>query len=132
MLLASNTDNPNESNHPFLYARVLGIYHANVIYTAGGDYTPRRMEFLWVRWFKYDQVRSIGWADLKLDPLGFPPMAAEGAFGFVDPEDVLRGCHVLPAFSKGRARADGVGLSTLAQDAKDWSRYYVNRCVNLD
>lgn len=130
MLLANNMDNANDSNHPFLYARVLGIYHANVIYAAGNDYTPRRMEFLWVRWFKYDQIRSVGWGDLKLDPLRFPPMAAEGAFGFVDPKDVLRGCHILPAFANKRARADGVGLSALAQDAKDWSRYYVNRCVN--
>jgi hypothetical protein len=128
MLLADNTDNAN-SSHPFLYARVIGIYHANVIYTGGNDYTPRRMEFLWVRWLKYDQMRSVQWGDLKLDPLRFPPMAAEGTFGFVDPKDVLRGCHILPAFAKGRARVDGIGLSVLAQDAKDWSRYYVNRCV---
>lgn len=129
MLLANNVDNPNDLNHPFLYVRVLGIYHANVIYTARNDYTPRRMEFLWVRWFKYDQMRSVRWEDLKLDPLCFPPMAAEGAFGFVDPTDVIRSCHILPAFAKGRARMDEVGLSVLAQDAKDWSRYCVNRCV---
>jgi hypothetical protein len=34
------------------------------------------------------------------------------------------------AFANKKARVDGVGLSVLAQDTKDWSRYYVNRCVN--
>jgi hypothetical protein len=36
--------------HPFWYARVLGIYHTNVIYTGEGnaDFLPRRLEFLWV------------------------------------------------------------------------------------
>ncbi|KAF9465527.1 hypothetical protein BDZ94DRAFT_1345938 [Collybia nuda] len=35
-------------HHPFVYARVLGIYHANVIYVGSGmvKYTPSRMDFL--------------------------------------------------------------------------------------
>jgi hypothetical protein len=134
MVLASNPDRDNESNHRFLYARVLGIYHVNVVYTGDGsvDYTARRVEFLWVRWFDYDGNNSFAWTDSKLDPVRFPPMADEGAFGFVDPNDVLRGCHIVPAFARGRARADGIGLSRLAGDSKDWSEYRVNRCVLLN
>ena len=47
MLLATTN---NDVDHPFLYARVLGIYHANVIYTGGRapSYQARRFEFLWV------------------------------------------------------------------------------------
>jgi len=131
MLLANNADSDGDSIHPFLYARVLGIYHVNVIYTGEGslDYTARRVEFLWVRWFVYDSNRSLEWADLKLDPIRFPSMADKEAFGFVDPREVLRGCHIVPAFASGRARVDGVGLSGLAGDAQDWSRYRVNRWV---
>jgi hypothetical protein len=133
MLLTNNCDAEgiSRTKHPFLYARVLGIYHVNIIYTGEDrlDYTPRRVEFLWVRWFEYDGSRSVGWPDMKLDSLRFPPMADQGAFGFVDPRDVLRGCHILPRFSKGKARVDGVGLSRLAHDAQDWSRYHVNRYV---
>jgi hypothetical protein len=131
MLLANNTQGNGNTTHPFLYARVLGIYHVNVIYTRGGslDYVARKVEFLWVRWFEYDSDRSVEWADLKLDPIRFFPMADERAFGFIDPKDVLRGCHVLPAFVRGKARIDGIGLSSLAHDAQDWSRYRVNRCV---
>jgi hypothetical protein len=120
-------------DHPFLYARVLGIFHANVIYRGGrvSDYTARRVEFLWVRWFVYDENRSVRWDECRLDSVHLPPMATEGAFGFVDPHDVLRSCHIIPAFAGGRVHSDGVGLSRIARDAEDWSHYCVNRCVAL-
>jgi len=129
MLLANNGGSDDGRKHPFLYARVLGIYHTNVIYTGEGmrGYTARKMEFLWVRWFHYDGDSSVSWQDSKLDSIRFPPMASEAAFGFVDPADLLRAAHIVPAFASGRARLDGLGLSPLAQDACDWSRYYVNR-----
>jgi hypothetical protein len=133
MLLANNSDCDGDESvfHPFLYAHVLGIYHVNVIFTGEGslDYAARRVEFLWVRWFEYDGNKSVDWTDLNLDSIRFPPMADSEAFGFVDPKNVLRGCHIIPAFSGGKARADGIGLSRLARDAQDWSRYRVNRCV---
>ena len=130
MVLSNNTDNGG-SNHPFLYARVLGIYHVNVVYTGEGslDYVARRVEFLWVRWFKYAGDKSVTWADMKLDPVCFPPMADQESFGFVDPRHVLRGCHIIPAFAGGKARMDRMGLSRLAADAHDWSQYRINRYV---
>jgi hypothetical protein len=133
LLLANNGEDNDDSDHPFLYARILGIFHTNVIYTGGEepDYNARRVEFLWVRWFEYDGSRSVRWDECKLDSVHLPPMATEGAFGFVDPSNVLRSCHVIPAFAKGRVHLDGVGLSRIARDAEDWSCYYVNRCVTL-
>ena len=104
-----------------------------MIYTGEGklDYTAQTVKFLWVRWYEYDGTRSTEWQDTKLDSLCFPPMATEGAFGFVDPADVLRGCHIIPFFAGGKARLDGVGLSKLAHDAQDWSKYRVNRYACL-
>ena len=129
MLLANKDESNSDSKHPFLYARVLGIYHVNAIYTGEGrlDCSAQRVEFLWVRWFEYDGRSSTEWQDMKLDSLRFPPMSIEGAFGFVNPADVLRGCHIVPSFAGGKARLDGVGLSKLAHDAQDWARYCVNR-----
>jgi hypothetical protein len=123
MLLANNANSDRDSSHPFLYARVLGIYHVNVIYTGGGslDNAARRVEFLWVRWFEYDAQRSFTRANSKLDPVCFLPTADEGAFGFVDPSDVLRCCHIVPAFARGKAPLDDIGLSRLACDEQDWS-----------
>ena len=128
MLLATTSD--NDVDHPFLYARVLGIYHANVTYTGDGtqSYQARRFEFLWVRWYRY-QGQNVRWRDLKLDILSFPPVTSEDAFGFVDPGNVLRACHIIPAFSRGKKYPDGVGMSRSANDSQDWSGYFVNRWV---
>ncbi|KAL6298277.1 hypothetical protein BKA93DRAFT_710038, partial [Sparassis latifolia] len=121
------------SMHPFLYARVLGIYHVNVVYTGTGmaDYTPRRLDFLWVRWFQY-VGDSRNWSQHKLDTVEFPPMADEETFGFIDPDDVLRACHIIPTFKGGKIHADEIGLSHCANDAEDWRFYHVNRFVDRD
>jgi hypothetical protein len=121
MLLSTCDTNP----HPFLYARVLAIYHVNVIYNGPGmlNYDSMRFDFMWVRWF---QLMGPGSAN-SLDCLSFPPMSDEGSFGFIDPELVLRGCHLIPAFSQGKRYSDTIGLSKLARDSEDWQKYYVNR-----
>jgi hypothetical protein len=54
-------------------------------------------------------------------------MNEDDTFGFLDPSDVLRSCHIIPAFAKGKLHADGKGLSALAHDSPDWTMYYVNR-----
>ena len=123
MLLA-----PLDSAHPFLYARVLGIFHMNIIYTGSGskDYLPRRLDFLWVHWFEVVDVPA-GWEHAALDSLRFIPMSQDDAYGFVDPAHVLRGCHLIPAFAGGRMHPDGVLVSQNARDGADWKGYYVNR-----
>jgi hypothetical protein len=129
MLLADSNNDHSTLDHPFLYARILGTYHANVIYLGSGmvDYQPKRMEFLWVRWYESVGVMHAGWDTRKLDRIRFSPMADSDAFGFIDPSDVLRSCHVIPAFSNGRVHDDGKGLSFCAKDSTDWAEYYVNR-----
>ena len=134
MLLADPTGDDVEENaipvHPFLYARVLGIFHANVVYAGPGvlDYTPRRLEFLWVRWFQYSESHPVSWKDCRLDCVKFPPIASNDSFGFVDPRDVLRGCHIMQRFARGKVHADGKGLSRCAADSNDWRYYYIGRC----
>ena len=129
MLLADDAEGSNP--HHFLYARVLGGYHVNAIYTGPGmrDFEARRFDFLWVRWFEVVNPGSSGWSNSKLDSVRFPPMNENCSFGFVDPKDVLRGCHILPAFAKGKRQADGIGISRCAKDGQDYNQYYVNRCV---
>jgi hypothetical protein len=64
-----------------------------------------------------------------LDLVCFPPMHRNDSFGFVDPGDVLHGCHILPAFAKGKQQANGVGVSRCAKDGKDYKLYYVGRYI---
>ena len=131
MVLADTND---DSDYPFLYARVIGIFHVNTVYTGGPtvDYRPRKVEVLWVRWFEHDINAPTGsWSDSRLDRLRFPSMAGEHAFGFLDPSDVVRGCHIIPAFSTNRRYSDGRGLSLCARDASDWQSYYLNRYASF-
>ncbi|KAH7916940.1 hypothetical protein BV22DRAFT_968511, partial [Leucogyrophana mollusca] len=133
IMVLSNAGNlpGEEPSHPFSYARVLGIYHLNVIYTGPDtlDYQPRRMEVLWVRWFEVVDEIPAGWEAHGLDTVRFAPMTEDDAFGFVDPADVVRGCHLVPAFARGRLHSDGIAMSSAARDANDWKYYYVNRYV---
>jgi hypothetical protein len=119
------------SNQPFSYARVIGIYHANIVYTGPGmtNYESRRMEFLFVRWYEHQGIPVTTWDTLTLDSIQFMPVAGDNAFGFIDPCDVLRACHIVPAFSKGRTHNDNKGLSRIAKDSSDWHSYLVNRSV---
>jgi hypothetical protein len=129
IVLAQNED---EDDHPYLYARVIGIFHVNVVYTGGTrvDYSPHKFEVLWVRWFEHDTNAPAGsWTHSRLDRLCFPPMAHDDAFGFLDPADAMRGCHIIPAFSTKKRYIDGKGLSLRAMDSGDWQSYYVNRYV---
>jgi hypothetical protein len=116
------------TNHPFKYAQVLGIFHVNVVYVGPGmvNYQPHRMEFLWVRWYQSMGMLD-GWKNHKLDRIRFAPMSADDTFVFIDPADVLRACHIIPAFAKGKRHVDGMGLSWCARDSSDWVEYYVNR-----
>ena len=129
MLLANHTSGSNSSNlHHFIYARVLGVYHADVIYTGPGmqNFEARAFPILWVRWYEVVDPVSSGWDSSTLDMLRFPPLHQDNSFGFVGPEVVLRGCHILPAFHKG-IRESNVNVSRSAKDNKDYLLYYVGR-----
>jgi len=133
MLLADHADGSAGSStfHHFLYARVLGAYHVNVIYTGPEirEYKARRFDFLWVRWFEVVEPASSGWGNSTLDLVRFPPMHHNDSFGFVDLGDVLHGCHILLAFAKGTWQTNVVSVSHCAKDGKDYKLYYVGRYV---
>ena len=118
-----------ENRHPFWYARVMAIYHVNVVYIGEGnaDFLPRRLDFLWVRW--YELLDHEDWSPQRLDRVSFMDVADEHAFGFLDPDDVLRACHIIPAFREGLACDIGPGLTCCAfnHDHTDWKAYIVNR-----
>ena len=50
------------------------------------------------------------------------------AFGFLDPQHVIRGVHLIPAFSYGRTgdllQQNSIARST-SEQGEDWKFYYV-------
>ena len=134
MVLADNTDS---SDHPFMYARVIKIFHLNAIYSGrvmgSINYRPQKLHCLWVRWFQLDpKAAQGGWRTCNLDRINFPKVNDNDAFGFLDPADVLRGCHIIPSFFGHKKYVDSKGHSGLAKDGEDWRTYYVNRSGLVD
>ncbi|KAG2059465.1 hypothetical protein BDR06DRAFT_979974 [Suillus hirtellus] len=134
MLLGHTSEDSNATSeqHPYLYTRVLGVYHVNVTYIGPGiiRYHLHHIDFLWVRWYQYmDEGLS---RCPSLDCVCFPPMAEPDVFGSVDPNDVLRCCHVILQFSQHLQHLDGKGVSHCTQDQLDWKFYYINCFVDCD
>ncbi|TFK50717.1 hypothetical protein OE88DRAFT_1630361 [Heliocybe sulcata] len=109
--------------HPFEYARILGIFHADVILNVPGT-LPKvtTVEFLFVRWFDLDHRGMGGFAKQRLHRLKWRPDVEGRAFSFVDPDEVIRGAHLIPAFALGEPENVMTGSEY----------YYVNMFVDRD
>lgn len=92
------------------------------------------MDFLFVRWFgKADEQSHYGIRSKRMPQVGFIEAENPEAFGFVNPSDVIRGCHVIPAFNYGQTDQYLVGPSLARQESdcdEDYFRYYVNMYVS--
>ncbi|KAK7468244.1 hypothetical protein VKT23_002753 [Stygiomarasmius scandens] len=103
MMLKGSWDPSAGDSHPYLYARVVGVFHTQYRYAGSGASSREVHEipFLWVRWYEFDSKYDWGW-DAKRPPrLYFVDSKDPFAFDFIDPATVLRGIHLLPAFAKG-------------------------------
>jgi hypothetical protein len=122
-------DDEGREIHPFWYARVLRIFHAYVLHPScpGGE----RMDFLWVRWFGMDLQHKSGWKAEGLDRIGFlhDPDHPDHQFGFIDPNDIIRAVHLIPAFNHGQTLQFLRRPSRYRSKEGDWMYYYVNRYV---
>jgi len=129
IMVASPEVGPNA--HPFWYASVIGIFHADVQHTGSRsrDFKPHRMEILWVRWLGVVPARSFGRKQAKLPKVGFVPDSDEFAFGFLDPALVIRGCHLLPSFVDGKTTdllaTKGPTEARMKKEGDDWANFYV-------
>jgi hypothetical protein len=126
IMLAGRPEEESQVASPrFCYARIVGIYHANVQYIGPGlkNYNATRLDFLHIRWFEL--VPPCARQDrAPLDMLRFVPSNTTDAFDFVDPAEVLRGCHLIPAFAKGRLDSDDTVSAPLSCG---WKYYYINK-----
>ncbi|KAF5325806.1 hypothetical protein D9611_000607 [Ephemerocybe angulata] len=122
------------TEHPYLYAKVLGIFHADVTYVGAlpdgtRNYTSHRLEFLWVRWY---EVISEPAGDFMLDRLRLCPLHSPTALQFIEPADVLRAVHIVPRFSQGRVEdPESVKSRWINNEVYPWNEYCLNRSVKF-
>lgn len=133
IMLRSQEDGANV--HPYWYARVMGVYHCNVYRRNQSPDQRQRIDVLFVRWFgiRSSARQQGGPAQLRLTKIGFVPLGHKsGAFGFLDPNHVLRACHLAPVFAAKRTNEFLPVTSAYADSIEgDWYRYYVMRYTIL-
>ena len=123
---------PEGYGHPYYYARTLTIFHvyAAILPDDNGTNEPNEWHQLFVcfvRWFEVDfdnllpkRPIPLRWATKEEDP-----------FGFVNPDEVLRGSHIVPALAHGRSNEALQGYSACRTDQDtdnmDYNRHIVNQ-----
>jgi hypothetical protein len=127
-MVESREDSLN--SHPFWYARVLGVFHAQIFHTGphARNRSIQHMEFLWVRWFGIIEGNRYGRQVARLPKIGFLDETDPFAFGFLDPSLIVRGCHLIPAFADGRTQdllTTNPSLGRPPGETDDWTAYYV-------
>ena len=108
----------------FLYAKVLGIFHINVLkkQKTGSSSKLCQIENFQIWWYKYNGFNKSA----RLYKVSFPSIFEEESFGLVHPAKVLRTCHIIPDF----AQEKNIGSNeAFIVGHNDWTYYYVNRQV---
>ncbi|KAI0080905.1 hypothetical protein K474DRAFT_1576474, partial [Panus rudis PR-1116 ss-1] len=124
------------SGHPFTYARILDIFQVPVVqWRPGTTPTENTIPVLFVRWYELDTHWRAGFQQKRLPRVRFLRADNPAAYGFVDPDEVIRGAHLIPAFAHGRTSdylESGDSIARLDGDQDDWRFYYVNWFVDRD
>ncbi|KAJ7127990.1 hypothetical protein C8R44DRAFT_979464 [Mycena epipterygia] len=139
-MVVAHKDEDKFSAHPYWYRRIISIFHAEVRHVGPKSKNRSKihhMEFVWVRWFGRDLSHHVGWKHRRLHCVGFLNASEpdSGAFDFLDPAEIIRGAHLIPAFHYGRTK-DLLALSVAhhfdADKDEDYVYYYVNSFFDCD
>ena len=113
--------------HPYEYSRILGILRVKVMHPSLGN-RVQEVDMLWVRFYEFDSTYRAGLEAQRYYRVHFTRSASGEAFGFINPQDVLRATHLIPGFRCGRTKA--LLPSSLArwesEGDEDWMYYHVN------
>lgn len=116
-------------SHPYWYARIMGIYHVNTWLQGDSDgQVEKHLEILHVRWLAPLISHQSGMQRARLPKVAFVEESDYDAFGFLDPGQVIRGTHLIPAFASGRGVSSlrhGKSLARPNGELDDWESYYV-------
>ena len=122
--------------YPYWYACVIGIFHVFMQYTSPETQdaiVPQHFDLLWVQWFARNQNVKFGWEVQHLPLMGFYPGDEEDVFGFINPDNVIQGVHLMPAFCYGCTSAllQRSIVWQVSKNNEDWDWYFVNLYILL-
>lgn len=120
------------SEHPYLYGRLIGVYHANVSFVGVLPDGTRlraeeflRLDFGWIHWYQPELAPTK--EEFELDCVSLMSLNHASALGFVDPADILRGVHLVPRFACGKWNQSAISKSRMVGYQVPWKSHYVNR-----
>ncbi|KAG2051626.1 hypothetical protein BDR06DRAFT_889558, partial [Suillus hirtellus] len=124
-------------SHPYWYARVLGIYRIDTWIEGVCRTEKHHLEVLYVRWLAplISSDYESGIQHARLPKLAFVEESDHDAFRFLNPGQVIRGAHLIPAFASGRGVSSlryGKSLARPKEELTDWEAYYVGIFVDQD
>jgi len=133
MVLSGSDSDDDRNRNPYWFGRVISIFtvkasssHSKAINLRGNATT---CDVLFIRWFGQDPEQpEWGLHCGRMPRVGFLPADDPGAFGFVNPEDILRRAHIEPCHAGGRTQ-EIMGPSIARCDGEkdsDYNFYYVN------
>ena len=130
----------DSNEHPYLYGRVIDIFHANVGNSAGnsiltGGNDMARLEMVWVRWFRVAEPSSEGlqgFHTLRYPSVTFCRADEPDAFGLIHPDEIVRAVHLIPRFKLLRTAEYLAGPSVARPKGEedDWRGFSVNMYVS--
>ena len=131
IMLSACDDQLSKYSHPFWYAQVIGIFHAWIVHSGprSKSLSQQKFDFLWIRWLGHEPNYHSGWKACRLDRVGFIGDNEDSpSFGFLDPANVLRAAHLIPAFAYGRTD-QFLGPSIIRHNGEkdDWLAFYINQ-----
>jgi hypothetical protein len=124
MVLSGET----KPQHPYWYAHVLGIYHMDVWLNTAGLMKMYQIKVLYVRWLAPLVSHWSGMNCTRLPKVAFIEESDRDAFGFLDPSQVIRSAHLIPAFVSGCRTTSlhhGKFFTCQGDELDDWKAYYV-------
>lgn len=129
VMVLSGERNPR---HPYWYAQVLRIYHMEVWIKDKHPPAKWHLDVLWVRWLAPLRTHKSGMNHARLPKIAFMEESDPDAFGFLNPGQVIRGAHLIPAFASRRGISSlcyGQSLACPQGELDDWEEHYVGMQV---
>ncbi len=136
-MVLGQEDDLDVNRHPYWYARVIKIFSVTFRHMppefinrpSDPHHDRKTMHVLWVRWLGRDIAAAAGWGKRRLHTVGFVPGDDYAAFGFLDPQHIVRGVHLIPAFAFGQTNmymGPGRSIARRSDEGnKDYKFFYV-------
>ncbi|KAG1817514.1 uncharacterized protein BJ212DRAFT_1200261, partial [Suillus subaureus] len=93
------------------------------------------IEALYVRWLAPLTSHQSGMNCTQLPKVAFIKEANSDAFGFLNPSQVIRSTHLIPAFASGQGTSSlcyGKSFACQNDELDNWEAYYVSIFTDQD